>query len=245
MAWVPPKSIENAGLSKGTAKLLSALSLRLDQNIIILDHKTNKFMVLLIDFGTIVGYPTDVHPNFAAVDWVTGSLQAPNLHTSEKKLGQLRTVFHDQRSWETMDPETVVYRVWWWEPVPAGTEGGLFWGGTEIQPGCVGDEYFMTHGHRHAIVNRAEFYGTTVGQGMLVLRDESGRAWAEKMKPGSLHYIPGRVAHRVVNTGNIPLRFVACWPSDAGHDYEIVRERGLGARVCQRDGQAVFEMTQD
>jgi len=52
-------------------------------------------MVLLIDFGTIVGYPTDVHPNFAAVDWVTGSLQAPNLHTSEKKLGQLRTVFHD------------------------------------------------------------------------------------------------------------------------------------------------------
>jgi glucose-6-phosphate isomerase len=65
------------------------------------------------------------------------------------------------------------------------------------------------------------------------------------MKPGSLHYIPGRVAHRVVNTGSVPLRFVACWPSDAGHDYEIAGGKGLGARVLQRNGEAVFEMTRD
>ena len=186
-----------------------------------------------------------VHPSVAAIDWSTGSLQAPNLRTSEKKLGQLRAVFHDQQSWQKMDPETVVYRVWWWEPVAAGTEGGLFWGGTEIQPGRVGNEYFMTHGHRHAIANRAEFYGTTVGEGILVLGDESGRVWAEEMKPGSMHYIPGRVAHRVVNPGNVPLRFVACWPSDAGQDYEIAGGKGLGARVYQRDGRAVFEVTRD
>jgi glucose-6-phosphate isomerase len=202
-------------------------------------------MVLLFDFGTSVGYPRDVPQTFATIDWSTGSLQAPGLRTSDKKLGQLKAVFHDQQSWKKMDPETVVYRVWWWETVPAGTEGGLFWGGTEIQPGRVGNEYFMTHGHRHAIVDRAEFYGTTVGQGMLVLRDASGKVWAEEMKPGSLHYIPGRVAHRVVNTGNVPLRFVACWPSDAGHDYEIASGKGLGARVYERDGQAVFEVTQD
>src|SRR5579883_3219132 len=145
-----------------------------------------------------------VHPSVAAIDWSTGSLQAPNLRTSEKKLGQLRAVFHDQQSWQKMDPETVVYRVWWWEPVAAGTEGGLFWGGTEIQPGRVGNEYFMTHGHRHAIANRAEFYGTTVGEGILVLGDESGRVWAEEMKPGSMHYIPGRVAHRVVTLATYP-----------------------------------------
>ena len=83
-----------------------------------------------------------------------------------------------------MDPNTVVYRVWWWEPVPLGTEGGLLWGLTEIQPGCVGDEYYMTHGHRHAIANRAEFYGTTVGTGMLVMRDEAGHSWAEADEAG-------------------------------------------------------------
>ena len=186
-----------------------------------------------------------MNPALASIDWTTGSLQVPGMRSSEKRLGQLKAVFHDEKAWERMDPETIVYRVWWWEPVPCGTEGGLFWGGTEIQPGCVGNEYFMTHGHRHAVIDRAEFYGATLGQGLLVLRDESGRIWAEEMKPGSLHYIPGRVAHRVVNTGNAPLRFVACWPSDAGHDYEIADGRGLGARVLQRNGKSVFEITQD
>jgi len=63
----------------------------------------------------------------------------------------------------------------WWEPVAQGTEGGLFWGGTEFLPGRVGKEYFMTHGHQHAVLDRAEFYGTVAGKGMLVLRDENGR----------------------------------------------------------------------
>ena len=186
-----------------------------------------------------------MNPLCGAIDWSTGSLEVEGLRTSEKKLGQLKAVFHDQECWQRMDPQTIIYRVWWWEPVAAGTQGGLFWGGTEIRPGCVGNEYFMTQGHRHAMVDRAEFYGTTVGQGVLVLRDEPGRVWSEQMKPGSLHYIPGRVAHRVVNTGNVPLRFVACWPSDAGHDYEITGGKGLGARVFQRNGEAVFELAQD
>lgn len=177
---------------------------------------------------------------FASVNWLDGALQAPGLRSSEKKLGQLKAVFHDTQAWQSADPETVVYRVWWWEPVPGGSEGGLFWGLTEIQPGRIGDEYYMTHGHRHAIRNRGEFYGTTVGTGMLVLRDESGEARCEPMSPGSLHYIAGNVAHRVVNTGDVPLRFVACWPSDAGHDYDIGGGLGFGARVVERNGKPAF-----
>jgi glucose-6-phosphate isomerase len=95
----------------------------------------------------------------------------------------------------------------------------------------------MTHGHRHAVLDRAEFYGTMVGTGILVLRDESGRTRHEEMKPGSLHYIAGKVAHRVVNIGDAPLRFVACWPSDAGHDYTTVAEHGLGLRVIEDHGK--------
>lgn len=181
----------------------------------------------------------------AAVDWSNGGLQVEGLRSSEKNLKQLGAVFHDKQAFEQADPETIVYRVWWWEPVPGGTEGGLFWGLTEIQPGCVGNEYYMTHGHRHSIVDRSEFYGTTVGRGMLVLRDESGRRWSEEMKPGSLHYIAGRVAHRVVNTGDVPLRFVACWPSDAGHDYDIAGGKGFGARVVRENGQPVFKLAEE
>lgn len=176
-------------------------------------------------------------PNFANVNWADGSLDSPALRSSVKKLGQLKGIFRDEESWRRMDPETVVYRVWWWEPVTQGTEGGLFWGTTEISPGRVGKEYFMTHGHQHAVLDRAEFYGAVVGTGVLVLRDETGLTRHEEMKPGSLHYIPGKVAHRVVNTGEIPLRFIACWPSDAGHDYATIAERGIGLRVFEQHGK--------
>ena len=35
---------------------------------------------------------------------------------------------------------------------------------------------------------------------MLILMDRERNTWAERMMPGSLHYIPGGVAHRVANT---------------------------------------------
>ena len=175
----------------------------------------------------------------AFVNWADGSLDVPGVHKSEKKLGQLAHVFHDADAFRKLDPETVVYRVWWWEPVTAGTEGGLFWGVTEIQPGSVGGEYYMTQGHRHQIANRAEFYGTVIGIGRLLLRDADGRIWCEEMSPGSLHYIPGNVAHRTINTGQVPLRFMACWPSDAGHDYELAKH--FGARIVQESGVPVVK----
>ena len=35
----------------------------------------------------------------------------------------------------------------------------------------------------------------------------------------------GGVAHRVANTGNSVLSFAACWPSDAGHNYEEIANK--------------------
>jgi glucose-6-phosphate isomerase len=185
-----------------------------------------------------------MNPVTAFVNWADGTLQVPGIRKSEKKLGQLKGVFRDQQAWENADPETIVYRVSWWEPVEPGTEGGLFWGITELQAGRVGNEYYLTHGHRHKIQNRAEFYGTVAGKGLLVLRDDSG-VRSENMTPGSLHYIPGNVAHRVVNTGDVPLRFVASWPSDAGHDYDLAGERGFGARVLELHGSPVLTEVDD
>ena len=185
-----------------------------------------------------------MNPVIAAVNWADGALDVSGLRSSEKKLGQLTAIFRDKQALLPMDPQTIIYRVWWWQPVAPGTEGGLLWGLTEIQPGRIGDEYYMTHGHRHAIANRAEFYGTSAGTGMLVLRDETGPR-SEPMQPGSLHYIPGGVAHRVVNTGDTPLRFVACWPADAGYDYELTGAKSFGARVFQQNGAPAFVITEE
>lgn len=176
----------------------------------------------------------------AFVRWADGSLEGPGVRSSEKKLGELAHVFRDTEALRKLDPSLVVYRVWWWEPVSAGTEGGLFWGMTEIQPGRVGDEYYMTHGHRHTIRNRAEFYGTVAGNGRLLLRDGTGHTSCEEMSPGTLHYISGNVAHRTVNVGDVPLRFVACWPSDAGHDYDL-GDSGFAVRIVEENGVPVIK----
>jgi glucose-6-phosphate isomerase len=94
----------------------------------------------------------------------------------------------------------------------------------------------MTHGHFHAKRDRTEFYATVSGDGTLLLMSENRETWMEKMTPGSLHHIPRSTAHRVANTGKDPLRFVACWPSDAGYDYDSIRKLGFSARLLCIEG---------
>jgi glucose-6-phosphate isomerase len=172
------------------------------------------------------------------MDWKTGMLfPDAQLRESTKTLGQLENIFLNENARRAMDPETVVYRVQAWCPVPEGTEGAQFWGTTIIEPGRVDTEYFITHGHFHQKRNRTEYYGVVDGEGGLILMDETGKTWMEPMSPGSLHFIPPHVAHRVANLGNVPLRLVACWPSDAGHDYEAIRQFGFGARLLNVKGK--------
>jgi glucose-6-phosphate isomerase, archaeal len=166
------------------------------------------------------------------MDWTKGLLLPDaQLIESVKTLSQLPGIFADEDARCAMDPNTVVYRVQAWCPVPEGTEGAQFWGTTVIEPGQVGPEFFMTHGHFHLKRNRTEYYGTTEGQGALILMNEDRETRMEMMLPGSLHFIPPNTAHRVANTGTVPLRFVACWPSDAGHDYDSIRKLGFSARL--------------
>lgn len=173
------------------------------------------------------------------MDWKQGLLREDSHVTeSTKTISQLTEVFGDAEALRTMDPTTIVYCVQAWCPQPQGTEGGLFWGTTTLEAGRVGSEYFITHGHFHAKRDRTEYYGTIQGCGALILMDESRRTWMEPMSAGSLHFVPPRTAHRVANTGNEPLRFVACWPSDAGYDYAAIREQGFSARLLDVAGEA-------
>lgn len=172
----------------------------------------------------------------------TGSLSGGEIVTSVKYLRQLNGTFSDREAFEAMDPETVVYRVESHFPVSEGTEGGLFFGTSYIMPGRVGNEYFMTKGHYHRKADRAEYYWGISGEGMLLLWGPDGTCRAEKVEPGSLHYIPGMTAHRLVNTGNDLLAVGACWPSDAGHDYGSIEEKGFPVYVvCRRGKPEIIE----
>jgi glucose-6-phosphate isomerase len=175
------------------------------------------------------------------MDWSKGALLPDaQLLESVKTLGQLQGIFGNEEARRKMDPSTVVYRVQAWCPVPEGTEGALFWGTTVVESGHVDSEFFMTHGHFHQKRNRTEYYGTVEGHGALILMDENRDTRMEPMSAGSLHFIPPNTAHRVANTGMVPLRFVACWPGDAGHDYESIRKNGFGARLLNIDGSAAL-----
>lgn len=156
---------------------------------------------------------------------------------SSRKLSDLKNLFLDQKSYEAMDPETLLYEVYSYIPVQDdAANGALNFGITHIYPGKVGQEYFMTKGHFHAQDDRTEYYWGIEGEGVLILMDRKRNIRGEKMFPGSLHYIPGGVAHRVANTGNKVLSFAACWPSDAGHDYEEIARTGFSARLMDVDG---------
>jgi glucose-6-phosphate isomerase len=173
------------------------------------------------------------------MDWKKGLLLPDSrVRESIKTIGQLESIFLNEEARRAIDQHTVVYRVQAWCPVPDGTEGAQFWGNTEIAPGQVDSEYFMTHGHFHLKRNRTEYYATVEGEGALILMDESRRTWMEPMSAGSLHFIPPNIAHRVANSGKLPLRFVACWPSDAGHDYDAIRRLGFSERLLIVNGKA-------
>ena len=171
----------------------------------------------------------------------TAQLKGDDVSHLIRKIKDLQGIFVDERARKMMDAETIVYDVSSYFPVKEGTEGGLFFGVTTIYPGKVGDEYFMTKGHFHEQSDRSEYYWGIKGEGMLLLMDRDRNTWAEIMTPGSLHYIPSEIAHRVANTGTQPLSFGACWPSDAGHDYGSIVDHGFSARVIDFDGKPTLK----
>lgn len=116
-----------------------------------------------------------------------------------RTLGDLRGIFADVDAFSRMPQNMPAYEVSSFLPEQEGTPGGLYFGITYLHPGKVGNEYFMTKGHFHANIDRAEFYWGLEGEGMLILMDQLRRVWTERIFPGSLHYIPGGVAHRIIS----------------------------------------------
>lgn len=185
-----------------------------------------------VKIGTMIASKNNMPSLFFTKELLTGE----EIVKSYRYLRDLSDIFEDQEALKKLPPDKLVYEVYSHLPVQEGTHGGLYFGLTKIHPGKVGQEYFMTKGHFHVQVNSAEYYWGTEGEGMLILMDSNRKIWTERMFPGSLHYIPGGVAHRVANIGNSILSFAACWPSDAGHNYEKIIINGFSARLIDVKG---------
>lgn len=177
-------------------------------------------------------------PTQVSIDSSTGAV-SPETGRYTKYLSELEGIYSDQEAWtrsivEESDP--LVYEV-----VEFKKEGSdLFFGTTTMQPGKVGNEYYMTRGHFHEDRTKSEVYCTLSGKGLLLLENRDGQSEAVEMQEGTCAYIPPDWAHRSINCGPAPLVFSWFCSVSAGHDYGDILKRGMRKLLIESDGQPQF-----
>ncbi|MFB7155568.1 MULTISPECIES: glucose-6-phosphate isomerase [unclassified Lysinibacillus] len=117
------------------------------------------------------------------------------------------------------------------------TSGDILFGTSVLYPGKVGEEYHMTKGHFHTILETGEVYYCLSGEGFMLMENPEGDWQIEKFSQGQAVYVPPRYAHRSINTGNKPLITFYAFRADAGHDYGTIETKGYRKLVVEKDGQ--------
>jgi glucose-6-phosphate isomerase len=155
-----------------------------------------------------------------------------------RHLSAMKGQFLDQDNYEDMlsVEDSILYEVY--ELKRPEVAGELLHGLSVLHPGKVGDEYFMTKGHFHTVLDTAEVYYCLRGSGYMVMETPEGDWAVEPLRPQSVLYVPPRWAHRSVNTSlteDLVTFFV--YPGDAGHDYGSIELQGFRKLVLQRGGK--------
>lgn len=161
-----------------------------------------------------------------------GGTLSGHSHRYEKRLSELAGLYADGQAFEDTlrGGDRVVYTVEDYRPSRA--SGDLCFGVTHMLPGRIGDEFFMTRGHIHAIANRPETYRGEAGRGVMLLESPEGEVVTLDIAPGATLYVPPYWIHRSVNTGGDPLVMSFVYPADSGQDYGIIaRSNGMRVRI--------------
>lgn len=174
------------------------------------------------------------------VTWPGGLLNEYDNRVT-RRLSSMAGQYLDTEAYRAMldREDTLIYEVY--EIKRPETEGELLCGLSVLHPGKVGDEYFMTKGHFHAVLGTAEVYYCLQGRGMMVMETPEGDWAAEELRPGKVLYVLPRWAHRSVNTGSVEdLVTFFVYPAYAGHDYGTIKEKGFRKLVVEREGTPIL-----
>lgn len=178
-----------------------------------------------------------IQPFTQLVDLTNGTIPTAR-DVQERRLSDLRGLFADAAAEAALLADNpVIYHVYLGAHQPE-VPGQLSFSTTVIYPGKVGEEYFFTKGHYHALSDRAELYYGLRGEGYLLMQSRAGEVNAQRMIPGTAAFVPPHWGHRTVNVGTEPFAFLAVYPSDAGYDYAAIAEKGFAALVVERGGAA-------
>ena len=156
----------------------------------------------------------------------------------KRNLSDMKNMFYDVEALEDVIKNEGNHQVYEYYSldIPK-TEGDIQFGTSIVNAGKVGNEYYMTKGHFHTILETGEVYYCISGEGYMLMENPEGDWQIEKFVPGQAVYVPPRYAHRSINTGNESLITFFAFRSDAGHDYGTIETRGYRKLVVEIDNQ--------
>jgi glucose-6-phosphate isomerase, archaeal len=169
-------------------------------------------------------------------DLVSGLSQSrPSI---QRRLSNMKAIFHDRaavaQAAESGDP--LIYE--FYDMGVPESSGDVAYGTSITYPGRIGDEYHMTKGHFHTVLDTAEVYYCLRGHGLMMMESPEGDVEVQELRPGQAVYVPGRYAHRSINiSASEPLVTFFAFPGHAGHDYGSIESKGFRKLVVERDGK--------
>jgi glucose-6-phosphate isomerase len=174
------------------------------------------------------------------IDLIAGTMAQPD-RVLVRRASDMRGYYRDPAALEKIisDGDPVHYEVF--EKVIPEEEGHLLLCISKLYPGVVGDEFFMTKGHYHAVPATAEVYLCIQGEGYMMMKTKDGQCATQGMRRHRMVYVPPCWAHRSINTGNVLLISFCVYPGNAGHNYGDIASQGFPKRLFKRGGRSVIE----
>ena len=157
---------------------------------------------------------------------------------TRRYLSQMKGMYADDAAYNRMLEEKGDVLVYEFHEMGVPEEPGkLAFGCSIVYPGKVGNEYFMTKGHFHCILDTAEIYYCLSGHGYMLMESPEGDWDAMEITPGKALYVPQRYAHRSINVGtDEPLVTFFVFGADAGHDYATIETKGYRKLLVEQNG---------
>lgn len=155
---------------------------------------------------------------------------------TQRRLSNMKGMYYDEAAFQRMleKEDPLVYE--FYELGAPEDAGDIAFGTSITYPGKVGDEYFMTKGHFHEVLETGETYICLRGNGFMLLENPEGEWSAQELSPGKSVYCPKRWAHRSINVGIEPLVTFFAFRGDAGHDYGTIETKGYRKLIVESDG---------
>ncbi len=178
----------------------------------------------------------DLRSLLIAFDMETGL--SPEKSATQRYLSKMKGMYADDDAYTKMldGDDPLVYE--FYDLGLPEESGEIAFGTSIVYPGKVGDEYFMTKGHFHTILETGEVYYCLHGRGCMLMENPEGDWEARELRQGSAVYVPPRYAHRSINTSSDEtlVTFFA-FRADAGHDYGTIETKGFRKLVIDRNGK--------